>query len=163
MGETTGGTADVEDLATAFIKLDNGATIVLDVSWMSHIEQTDQVYTQLFGSDGGATIDRGSFAAQNGLRIQTVVGKGKDRKLAVEQPDFSKQLEADSSYMLHESFRGEIADFVDSIIENRQPGTTITHALDILRVLDAIYRSAETGKEIDLRESSMIAEATSAA
>jgi predicted dehydrogenase len=55
---------------------------------------------------------------------------------------------------LLESFRAEIEDFVDSVIEGRQPGATITHGLDILRVLDGIYRSAQTGKEIDLHAES---------
>src|SRR5215216_1156199 len=45
MRESTNAEVDVEDLAAAFIKLDNGATIVLDVSWVSHIEQANDVYT----------------------------------------------------------------------------------------------------------------------
>ncbi|MDQ3856024.1 MAG: Gfo/Idh/MocA family oxidoreductase [Chloroflexota bacterium] len=150
MQESVGGTVDVEDLATALVKLDNGATIVLDVSWLSHIEQGDLVYSQLFGTEGGAKIERGG--GQEDLRIYTVGGSGASRTTMVGSPKFNSWGQQQHGFMLYESFRGEIADFVDSIKDGRQPGATITHGLDILRVLDAIYRSAETGREIDLHE-----------
>lgn len=152
MGRTSGTVPDVEDLATAFVKLDNGATIVLDVSWVSHIEPSDNVYTQLFGTEGGATIDRhytpGSRVER--LRINTSSGAGPERVTMVEEPTFRNMQSSDPMFMLHESFRGEVADFVDSVLAGRDPGATITHALDILRVLDGIYRSAESGREVTL-------------
>ncbi len=155
MRERTGTDVDVEDLATAFVKLDNGGTIVLDVSWMSHIEQSDLVYTQLFGKSGGASITRSGAPASGSheeLSINTTSGSGPDRATLVSRPEFRSQLAVQPGFMLYESFRGEIADFVDSIAANRQPGASIIHGLDILRILDAIYRSAETGREIDLRD-----------
>lgn len=156
MRESTGTDVDVEDLATAFIKLDNGATVVLDVSWISHIEESNLVYTQLFGTRGGAKISRGlgiGSDRREQMTINTTTGKGPARATLIRHPEFHTMQAAQQGFMLHESFRGEIADFVDSVKAGRQPGATITHGLDILRVLDAIYRSAETGKEIDLRES----------
>jgi predicted dehydrogenase len=155
MRESTGADVDVEDLATAFVKLDNGATIVLDVSWISHIEESNLVYAQLFGTQGGARITRGLGIEAGGgeqMTINTTTGKGPARATLVRRPEFHTMQAQQQGFMLYESFRGEIADFVESIKAGRQPGATITHGLDILRVLDAIYRSAETGKEIDLRE-----------
>lgn len=155
MRESTGGNVDVEDLATAFIKLDNGATIALDVSWVSHIEESNLVYAQLFGSAGGAKIRRGlgvsPGTSDHDMTITTTVGSGAGRATFVQRPEFNTVRATQPGFMLYESFRGEVADFVDSVREGRHPGATITHALDILRVLDAIYRSAETGKEIDLQ------------
>ncbi len=145
----TGDDVDVEDLATAFVKLDNGATVVLDVSWISHIEESNLVYTQLFGSQGGATMRRGSSEE---LTLITGAGSGPSRSTMVTDSRLNSFASQEPGYQLYESFRAEIADFVDSVREGRQPGATITHALDILRVLDAIYRSAESGTEIDLRE-----------
>ncbi|HEV2066738.1 MAG TPA: Gfo/Idh/MocA family oxidoreductase [Thermomicrobiales bacterium] len=155
MRDSTGADVDVEDLATAFIKLDNGATIVLDVSWLSHIEQSNFVYAQLFGTQGGARINRGlgnEAGAREQMTINTTMGKGPTRATLVRYPEFQTMQAQQQGFMLYESFRAEIADFIDSIKAGRQPGATITHGLDVLRVLDAIYRSAETGKEIDLRE-----------
>ncbi len=150
MRESGGENVNVEDLATAFVKLDNGGTIVLDASWLSHIEQGDLVYSQLFGTKGGARIDRGG--GKDDLRITTVEGEGAARSTMVTSPTFNTWTAQQPGFMLYESFRGEVADFVDSVRENRQPGSTITHGLDVLRVLDAIYRSAESGREVDLRQ-----------
>ncbi len=155
MRESIGTEVDVGDLATAFIKLDNGATVVLDVSWMSHIEESNVVYAQLFGTKGGAKISRG-IGLESGRReqmtINTTTGTGPGRATLVSHPEFQSMRASEPGFMLYESFRGEVADFVDSVTQGRQPGATITHGLDVLRVLDAIYRSAETGKEIDLHE-----------
>ncbi len=139
-----GGRVDVEDLAAAFVKLDNGATIVLDVSWVSHIDEPNYVYSQLFGTQGGARIERKTGTED--LEIYTVC----NGVTLVEAPRFNSYRMQQPGYMFYESFAGEIAEFVDSIKQGRQPSATITHGLDVLRVLDAIYRSAETGASVAL-------------
>ena len=149
MRESTGGDVDVEDLATAFIRLNNGATVMLDVSWLSHIEESNLVYSQLFGTRGGARMQRG---AGEDLKILTTSGMGSTRTTMVSTPEFHAPAAQQPGFQLYESFRAEIEDFVESIRDHRQPGATITHGLDILRVLDGIYRSAETGREADLHE-----------
>ena len=151
--ESTGANVDVEDFAAAFVKLDNGATIVLDVSWISHIPEGDLVQTQLFGTQGGASITRRYWNSmevnrEERMSINTTTGRGPDRATLIEEPTFRDRGAGSPTFMLYESFRAEIADFVDSIRAGRQPGATITHGLDILRVLDGIYRSAQTGKEV---------------
>jgi predicted dehydrogenase len=154
--ESTGADVNVEDLATAFIKLDNGATIVLDASWISHIDESNFVYAQLFGTKGGANMVRYYEAdsdRREGMSINTTTGTGPGRATLVNHPKFLSSQASQKNFMLYESFRGEVEDFVESIKAGRQPGATITHGLDILRVLDGIYRSAETGKEVDLHAS----------
>lgn len=144
MMSARGDHVDVEDLASAFVKLDNGATIVLDVSWVSHINEPDYVYSQLFGTAGGARIERKT--GQERLDLYTT----RNGATLVESPHFNAYRMQRPGYMLYESFAGEIAEFVDSIKAGRQPGATITHGLDVLRVLDAIYQSAETGVSVEL-------------
>ena len=153
MSESTGAPVDVEDFAAAFVKLDNGATIVLDVSWMSHIPEGDFVNTQVFGTEGGAHITRRYWNSMESnreehLTINTTTGRGPERATLVEEPRFRDRDAGSPTFMLYESFRAEVADFVDSIRAGRQPGATITHGLDILRILDGIYRSARTGREV---------------
>ncbi len=154
LSKKTGAPVDVEDFATAFVRLDNGASIHLDVSWASHIPEGDRIFTELLGSDGGAMIRR-EYGATIGrvedMTITTATGTGATRATLNQSPKLTAPGAGDHMFMLYESFRGEIADFVDSVLAGRQPGATITHGLDILRVLDGIYRSAETGREIDLR------------
>ena len=55
----TEGEFDVEDLSTAFLRLDGGGTLLLESSWAQWIPQ-DQCYVTLYGSDGGATIEWGA-------------------------------------------------------------------------------------------------------
>ena len=39
-------------------------------------------------------------------------------------------------------------DFVDAIREGREPLCTAQHGLTTMKILDALYKSSETGKEI---------------
>ena len=123
-----GGTYDVEDLAVGLIKLDNGATLFLEASWASHIEK-DVVYSNLIGTKGGADLDP--------LRIYTDV-HGVSTDLT---PQF-RQLSG------HEM---EVKHFVECLREGKEPMATGQHGLDIMRILDAIYKSMETGKGVDVK------------
>ncbi len=138
--------ADVEDMASAFVRLDNGGTVVLETSWISHLERPYELYTQLFGTRGGATINRS--VGQEALSIYTV----EDGEIRVSRPQLVPSDVTERGFLLYDSFASEISDFVDSIRAGVQPGATITHGLDVLRILDAIYRSAESGHEVVLTE-----------
>jgi predicted dehydrogenase len=41
-------------------------------------------------------------------------------------------------------------EFVNSIIEKRQPMATADQGIKVMQILDAIYESAETGREVRL-------------
>lgn len=152
------GHMDVEDLAAALIKLDSGATITMDVSWLSFIEHPDYIYSQLFGTEGGAKIER--YPAVNDLKIYT----NQDGVPLVQSPALDAyEITANPMFLIMDSFAGEIAHFVDCIQANRAPEATVTHGLDVLCVLDAIYRSAESGQEVQLSEASEAVGASSPA
>lgn len=139
------GEVDIEDLAAAFVKLEGGRTVVVDASWVSFIEHPDYVYTQLFGTKGGAKIER---APQ---REELSIYGREDGIYTVESPRFDAYSQArNPSFHTHESFAHEVGEFVDAVKEGRTPDSPVEHGLDILRVLDAIYRSAESGREIQL-------------
>ena len=73
---------DVEDLASALIKMDNGATLLLEVSWAANICDEDaKPGITIMGSEGGAKLDPGSgnFTLSNqkmGECFQTDVSPG---------------------------------------------------------------------------------------
>ncbi len=138
------GHVDVEDLAAALIKLDNGSTIAMDVSWFSFIEHSDYVYTHLFGTEGGAKLER--VPGSNDLQIYT----DGDGMPLVQSPAYAAH--RDPAYLLQGGFEGETAHFVECIRSGTKPEATVTHGLDVLLILDAIYRSAETGREVVLKE-----------
>ncbi len=122
---------DVEDLAIAMIRYDNGAVTLLETSYSLNDEGITS--SQLFGTKGGASL----------------VG---DPKYYMEMNDFMvdvtpqvKNLKAGKPM-----FEAEMDHFIDCV-EN---GTTcIAPAEDgvtIMKILDAIYESAKTGHEVIL-------------
>ena len=127
VGRAKGFVYDVEDLATGMIKLENGATVMLDASWHSHV-QREVIYSQLVGTKGGAEIEP--------LRIYTDVN-GNDADLTLQHPNVSG----------HEM---EIFHFVECIRENKTPIAVGEHGLHIQLILDAIYESTETGKGVEI-------------
>lgn len=121
---------DVEDLAAGIVKLDNGATILLEASWESHIEK-EEIYTKLMGTQGGAEFDP--------LRIYKDI-QGAPADITLKYPKVS-------------GYEMETKHFVDCIKGKCKCISTGEHGLHIMQVLDAIYESAKTGKSVDIGES----------
>jgi predicted dehydrogenase len=49
-----------------------------------------------------------------------------------------------------ESYKAEIDHFIDCIRKRKKPKTSGADALGVLRILDAMYESASTGREIEI-------------
>ena len=122
------GTFDVEDMGVGFIRLETGATIMLEASWASHIK-ADRYYASLMGTKGGADIDP--------FCIYTDIN-GAEVDITPNFPHVSG----------HEM---EIRHFVDCLVKGTKCISTGEDGLEAIRILDAIYRSAETGKEVRLK------------
>lgn len=122
-----GGAFTVEDLACGMVRLDNGATLILEASWAQHCAG-EKLYSEVYGDKGGATLDP--------LRIYTEA-HGQPVDLSPTFPNVSG----------HEA---EIAHFIECIVENKQPIATAEQALDVMKILDGIYRSAETGASVQI-------------
>jgi predicted dehydrogenase len=60
MGEREGKVFDVDDLAAALITFENGATLFLEASWATNIEQ-ETISTELCGTQGGASRRNGQL------------------------------------------------------------------------------------------------------
>jgi predicted dehydrogenase len=124
--------ADVESLAAALLRLENGVTLTLDVSWALLLER-DFAYLNLFGKRGAALF--------NPLRIQ----KEQDGHLINVTPALESVVN-----LFKQSYEREIEHFVDCVRNETEPLSPGTDGLKVMRVLDAIYRSAKTGKEVKL-------------
>ena len=120
---------DVEDLASAFIKLKNGATLTLDASWASNIEKSDEFYSRLMGTKGGAQLD----------------------PLVIYKDALGTQVDLKPAYAKVDTFAAETAYFVNCILKNKEPMATGEQGLEIMKILDAIYLSAKTGKQISIK------------
>ena len=127
---------DVEDLATAFIRLEGGATLLLETSWATHSSADDDFGVTLYGTEGGVELMVRNYGYENTVRVFTDVG-GMPTDLA---PHILKK-----EGRLH-----VIERFVAAVLDG---GPRVPSAEDGLRraeILDACYRSAGEGREIAL-------------
>jgi len=124
---------DVEDSALATIETENGAVITVEVSWRMHLEK-DMNYTNVFGKAGGAFM--------NPLRLY----KELHGKLVNMTPiDFASNVD-----VFKRSFENEMRNFINVIKDEEAPITPVEDGVYIMQILDAIYKSASSGKQIDL-------------
>ncbi len=126
------GVYDVEDLATALIKMEDGSTLSLEVSWAVHMDTDNAPFVHLMGSEGGASYKAGSG------------------KLLTEK--FDRPIE--TSLSKPENDEGERArlsrHFLACIREGKQPITSALSGYTNNLILDAIYESSRTGNEVKL-------------
>jgi predicted dehydrogenase len=123
---------DVEDLAAAMIRFDNGATLLVEVSWALNTERREEMFTYLYGTKAG-------ICHRN-------VGQGYDFEACL----FG---EWDGTYVTSRIKRipkreNSMDHFIDVIVDGVPPATTPEDGVNVMRVLDGIYKSAKLGKEI---------------
>ena len=129
-----GCTMDVEDFVTAYLRTTDGASIALEVSWASHHEHAEQVIMALYGSEGGIV-----------RRTENYV----DAPIAVYRREHGAL--ADTHLTQLDPHAPSVqADFVAAIRDRREPICSGRHGLVTMQVIDGIYRSARTGREVRL-------------
>ncbi|MFC4437371.1 MULTISPECIES: Gfo/Idh/MocA family protein [Natrialbaceae] len=122
---------DVDDSVTAFIRCKGGKTISLEAAWATNREPSMDFRVR--GTDAGAQFDIGSTDMEI-LEAGTV---GCDHYADV-------NMTGDSSLTGHKE---QDATFLETVAAGIEPETnTIEEALTVQRVIDAIYRSSETGR-----------------
>ncbi|WP_413378151.1 Gfo/Idh/MocA family protein [Alkalihalobacillus sp. 1P02AB] len=122
---------DVEDLATGFIRFDNGATLQIEFSWASHVEEQKN-FLELRGTKAGIDFSNST------LKLFTVI-EGQDC-------DIYPRLDSGTGGGHTEN----IHHFVDCVQKRTQPLYTPEDGVHMIKILSAIYESAEKGCEIKL-------------
>lgn len=120
---------DVDDLAVALIKLKSGRTVLLEASWAAHLPERDFFTSQVFGTDAGVML--------NPLRLIRPSRSG----YVTEQIEPSTPLVKENR-MVH---------FIDVLLGRAEPYVKPAESLAVQKILDAIYRSAETGREVRIK------------
>jgi predicted dehydrogenase len=123
---------EVEDNATALLRLENGATLTLEVTWGLLMEK-DFAYLNLFGSGGAALL--------NPLRIH----RGMHGTLVNVTPTMDT-----SRNQYKQSMEAQVAHFAEALRKGVAPMGDGEEILPVMQLMDAIYRSAEQGKEVRL-------------
>ena len=124
----SGGTFDVEDLATGFIKFDNGASLQIEFSWASNIAK-EKNFIELRGTKAGFTWENGNiaiFTEENGLPVDLV-------------PQYGSVTGGHGANLAH---------FYDVVMNGTEPDFKPQQGVDMIKILTAIYKSAETGREV---------------
>jgi predicted dehydrogenase len=130
----------VEDSATAFIRLAGGISLNLETSWASHARPgQDDFYITLFGTEGTIELYVKNYAAEGTLTFYTELNGGP----VTTQPSV-KGAQTDHEYA--------IAEFVRCVREDTPPTAPAEEGQTIMQIIDAIYRSAEVGREVVLAE-----------
>jgi predicted dehydrogenase len=117
---------DVEDLATAMIRYDNGVVISVEASFSLNIKQ-DVGSIELFGTKAGAKLDPE-------LEIYTELN----------------QLTIPTALSFDGLFANEINHFVDCVRNGTTCKSPAEDGITLMEILDAIYLSARTGHEVIL-------------
>lgn len=122
---------NVEDLANALIRFDNGASLMVDVSFTLHAKQ-DQSSAIIFGDKGGAEIDP-----------QLVMVREENNIIYNCAPQIDHP-----SFNFADGFQNEINHFINCCLTGEQPIGDIDDGLEMMKILTAIYESAEKKREI---------------
>lgn len=144
MGEWDPKSYHVEDSAFGLIKMENGATIYLEAAWALNTTDTREAMTTLCGTEGGAEMKGSPFPGNN--------------ELVFNKAQFGQLVETKSSLGGGIAYFGpgaedpgvkEARQWLESIINDTEPLVKPEQAYVVTQILEAIYKSAETGQTIE--------------
>ncbi|MBI2428706.1 MAG: Gfo/Idh/MocA family oxidoreductase [Ignavibacteriales bacterium] len=121
----------VEDSSVAFITMKNGATITIEVSWNFHIEN-ELYYCNIYGEQGSGKI--------NPLMIHKEM-HGNVVNVTPVKTDASQNA-------IKKSYENELKHFVGALRGIHPVISTAQEAVQRMKIVDAVYKSADKGKEI---------------
>ncbi|MBI2265866.1 MAG: Gfo/Idh/MocA family oxidoreductase [Armatimonadetes bacterium] len=116
---------DVEDLACGFLRFANGVTLIMDTSFALHTK-ADAHDVEIFGTKGGGKL----YPAEVYCDLH-----GTPADIAPVLPKVSNQ-------------ELEVAEFVDSILQEKPSMCPGEDGLAVLKMIDALYRSSHVGQEV---------------
>ncbi len=123
---------DVEDLACGLIKFHGGATLFLEASWALNMPSKESQRTELFGTQG-SLVNRVEYGEPLIGEILTE----KKGKFSIKPINPGKKKVPAAPY-----------EFIASILEGRVPLASADQGVKVMKVLEGLYKSAVTGKEV---------------
>ncbi|MFC4810646.1 Gfo/Idh/MocA family protein [Paenibacillus sp. GCM10023250] len=123
----------VEDLANALIRFDNGASLLVDVSFALHAKE-DELSVKLYGEKGGVELEPElTFVTE---RCDTIL-------------NMTPQIDR-LTFDFAAGFRDEIDHFVEACRGVKPTLSPVEDGVEMMKILCGIYESAEKGEEIRL-------------
>jgi predicted dehydrogenase len=122
---------DVEDFATGYIRLENGATLMIKVSWA--INLPDSSMTSIAGTEGGLQLPPLKlFTNQGGYQVEVTPRVPPDQEVA-----FAGHYEL-------------VLNFVRALKGEEQMIVKQEEVLNVTRTIEALYQSASEGREVQI-------------
>jgi predicted dehydrogenase len=121
---------DVDDQGAAFLRLKSGRTVILEASWAAYVPSDTREYgIDLFGTNAGLSLFPARMFRNGPNGYETI-------HLNVAKLPYSED---------------RVHHFVSSVIEGKKTVVTLDESLQLQTILDAIYASASSGKEVRLK------------
>lgn len=121
----------VEDMANALITFENGASLLVDVSFTLHAKK-DEINVKLFGTNGGAELEP-----------ELVIVSEENNTILNIHPQMDNL-----SFDFEKAFQGEIDSFVNSCLTGEKPVAPIEDGVEIMKILEGIYEASEKKCEV---------------
>ncbi len=139
-------TYEVEDSAFGMIKFANGAAVQLEASWAINMQTSREASTTLCGTKAGAEVYSGMSFPQNKL----IINRGHNGMLTDEEICGAGNVAYFEGGLGEEPGLAEARQWLDAIANDTEPLVKPEQAYKVTQILEAIYESAATGKEIIL-------------
>ncbi len=128
MGQWDYNNFTVEDFAVGLIRFENGSSLTIESSFAANIEK-DVVNASLMGTEGGCEL----------------------APVKMFREEHRTLLDVTPVYLPESKWhQGEIFDFVDAIKNGKQVPVPGEEGLMVAKILDAIYKSSDMGKEVSI-------------
>jgi predicted dehydrogenase len=124
---------NLEDTSVSFLRCENSVTISIEASW-SMAEQKDTLFTNVYGTKGSIGI--------NPFRLV--------KTLADEQIDFGSTFAESPAEAFKKSYLNELKSFIGAIRGLNPVFSSGQEALQLLKIAEAMYISAEKNQEIKI-------------
>lgn len=123
---------DVEDLATALIRYDNGTVVSIEAAFSLNIKK-DEGKIEFYGTKAGAKLDPELeiYTQLNGYMTNV-------------------QLDTPTALSFDGLFENEINHYVDCVLNGTECVSPAEDGVTLMRILDGIYESAKTHHEVIL-------------
>ena len=115
----------VEDLAVGLVKFENGATLSIEASFAMH------------GADEHSAVIMGTKAGANLYPLK--IFKDEAGAMVNVEPHFLPQTDG---------FTEKMKNWIHCIRTGDEPNAPAEHGLRVQQILDGVYRSAESGREV---------------
>jgi predicted dehydrogenase len=121
----------VEDLANALITFENGASLLVDVSFTLHAKK-DEIQVKLYGTKGGAELEP-----------ELAIISEENNTILNIHPQIDHL-----TFDFPNAFQNEIDSFISSCMTGIGPAVPVEDGVEIMKILAGIYEAAERRCEV---------------